>query len=295
MGSKYETVDPEFARKVKNHFYVDDLNTGVRSTQEGSELYHNMKSRFSEAGFNLRKWRTNDVKLREVIDDAEISEGRNEKLAGNQDKILGIIWDHLKDELKIDVKDALPTAEIMKPTKRNVIKFLASIYDPIEFLQALAIRFQILFQRICRFGTKWDDETTGDILLDWNELLRPVHSMKEINIRRCYYTTKISEPVVSTVLHGFSDASQLAYAACVYLKTTRRSGEVDVCLVTSKSRVIPMNKTYTIPRLELLGNLVLSKLMFAVMRAFESEIVIDDCHYWTDSQISLAWIKANDN
>ena len=28
-GSKYEKIDPEFARKVKNHFYVDDLNTGV--------------------------------------------------------------------------------------------------------------------------------------------------------------------------------------------------------------------------------------------------------------------------
>ena len=49
LGSKYETVDPEFARKVKKHFYVDDSNTGVMPR---SELYHNMKSRFSEAGLN---------------------------------------------------------------------------------------------------------------------------------------------------------------------------------------------------------------------------------------------------
>ena len=27
-GEKYRKVDPEFARKVKKHFYVDDLNTG---------------------------------------------------------------------------------------------------------------------------------------------------------------------------------------------------------------------------------------------------------------------------
>ena len=37
-GSKYEKIDPEFARKVKKHFYVD-LNTGVYRTQEGFDFY----------------------------------------------------------------------------------------------------------------------------------------------------------------------------------------------------------------------------------------------------------------
>ena len=54
-GRKYERVDPEFARKVKDHFYVDDLNTGVKTSEEGLTLYKNMKSRFMEGNFNLRK------------------------------------------------------------------------------------------------------------------------------------------------------------------------------------------------------------------------------------------------
>ena len=45
-GRKYERVDPEIARKVKDHFYVDDLNTGVKTSEEGLTLYKNMKSRF---------------------------------------------------------------------------------------------------------------------------------------------------------------------------------------------------------------------------------------------------------
>ena len=35
-ANKYENIDPEFARKVKKHFYVDDLNSlnsGAQSTK----------------------------------------------------------------------------------------------------------------------------------------------------------------------------------------------------------------------------------------------------------------------
>ena len=71
VGSKYEAVDQEFAKKVRNHFYVDDLNTGVNTVGEGSELYWLMKGRFGEANFNLRKWRTNNAELRELIDESE--------------------------------------------------------------------------------------------------------------------------------------------------------------------------------------------------------------------------------
>ena len=36
---KYENIDPEFARKVKKHFYVDNLNIGAKTTEEGFEFY----------------------------------------------------------------------------------------------------------------------------------------------------------------------------------------------------------------------------------------------------------------
>ena len=45
-ANKYENIDPEFARKVKKHFYVDDLD--AQSTKEGFEFYKKVKSRFSE-------------------------------------------------------------------------------------------------------------------------------------------------------------------------------------------------------------------------------------------------------
>ena len=58
--------------KVKKHFYADDLNTGAQSTKEEFEFYKMVKSRFSEASFNIRKCHTNNPKLRELIHDYEI-------------------------------------------------------------------------------------------------------------------------------------------------------------------------------------------------------------------------------
>ena len=44
-AKKYENVDPEFARKVKKHFYVDDLNSGAQSTK-CFEFYKRSKADF---------------------------------------------------------------------------------------------------------------------------------------------------------------------------------------------------------------------------------------------------------
>ena len=63
-------MDPEFARKAKKHFHVGEkvvYNSGAKSTEEGFEFYKKVKSRFSEASFNIRKWRTNDPELGESV------------------------------------------------------------------------------------------------------------------------------------------------------------------------------------------------------------------------------------
>ena len=74
-----------------------------------------------------------------------------------------------------------------------------------------------------------------------------------------------------------------------------RAGNVGVTLVTSKSRVVPVKKKYSIlPRLELLGNFILSKLMSVVFNSLKEEIVINGLFCWSDSMICLAWIKSID-
>ena len=101
--SKYAVLDTEFVKKVGKKFYVDDLNTGVNSVKEGVELVKKIKVRFSEAQFNVRKFRSNSKELRtyfetlenvNIVNDTVNKEVVDSKIK-NEQKILGILWDEI--------------------------------------------------------------------------------------------------------------------------------------------------------------------------------------------------------
>ena len=90
-------------------------------------------------------------------------------------------------------------------------------------------------------------------------------------------------------LHGFSDASFQNYGACIYVRSVSQSGKISVSLVSANSRPAPM-KPPTIPRLELLGNLLLSRLTVSVENGLSKVLQILKKYFWTDSQVTVAWI-----
>ena len=69
--SKYNSVDPEFVKKLLDSFYVDDLVTGEDNENEAYKLYGKARERMANAGFRLRKWLTNDKDLRDKISTIE--------------------------------------------------------------------------------------------------------------------------------------------------------------------------------------------------------------------------------
>ena len=77
------------------------------------------------------------------------------------------------------------------------------------------------------------------------------------------------DPIVCQELYGFSDAIKSGFGACVQVRSFYRSGKVNVRLLTAKSRVAPL-KTETIPRLELLGNLLLLRLIKSEKNALKN-------------------------
>ncbi len=91
-------------------------------------------------------------------------------------------------------------------------------------------------------------------------------------------------------LHGFSDASELAYAAVIYLRLTDTDGTPQISLVTSKAQVAPI-KRLSIPRLELCGAYVLARLLHYVRQVLE--VPLSHVHAWTDSTIVLNWLDGS--
>ena len=72
-------------------------------------------------------------------------------------KILGLPWDEKNDTLNLNVQELFQNVRNMPPTKRNILKAIASVYDPIGYIQPIVIKLKLLFQKICSMKIGWDD------------------------------------------------------------------------------------------------------------------------------------------
>ena len=132
----------------------------------------------------------------------------------------------------------------------------------------------------------WDDMLSQKLLEDWHGCLTKLEKMGSIETHRRFEIGNNTNPVVKREFHGFCDASLNGYGACIYVKTIYKSGKILVKLLLSKSRVASL-KQETIPRLELLGALLLSRLIISVRNSLKDQLLFDNVYYWCDSQITL--------
>ncbi|XP_011875960.1 PREDICTED: uncharacterized protein LOC105566505, partial [Vollenhovia emeryi] len=120
----------------------------------------------------------------------------------------------------------------------------------------------------------------------WKQYEAELTSLKDIAIPRRVIT--LDKPT-ALELHGFSDASELAYGACIYLRSTNDDGTHSTQLLCSKNRVAPL-KSLSIPRLELCAALLLARLVNKVTKGLVHDV--KSIYLWTDSTIVLAWLQS---
>ena len=293
-----KNIDVELLEKVLRDLYVDDSTTSLNEVSEGMEFYLKSKRYLSEGGFNLRKWATNDKELREFIDSKENIESsdmndltyvENELgVSENFRKVLGINWDVDKDVLVFELIEIANNGLSLGYTKRNILRISASFFDPLGLICPIVLQAKLLFKELCELKVDWDEVVKSEISEKWNRFLNDLKNCGYIYTNR-FVLSCVREKIVSIELHGFCDSSSVAYAAVVYVKVVTSIG-VSVNLLSAKSKVAPL-KNITIPRLELLSCLLLSRLLVSIKNAVEVEIKIDRCVNWSDSEIALFWIK----
>lgn len=261
--SSYFDVDPEFVQKPLDSLHVDDLNTSLNTINDSFTFFKKCKERLSEANFNLRKFQSNSDDLETLVHSSYPETLIANK--GAENKVLGVNWNKHDDIITFDLQ-SYSQLFCENPTKRNVIQATASLFDPLGLINPLIVKLKILFQDICLAKLEWDEHLTGKLLEEWLKVLDELRNTPKVMIDRQYCFFEVNDPFVSVQLHGFSDASLRSYGCCIYLRFERKSGFTHVALVTSKSKVAPM-KTETIPRLELLGALLLARLLSTVQKA----------------------------
>ena len=208
-------------------------------------------------------------------------------------KVLGITWDNNIDkfhfDLQIILKDMFPVKETII-SKRDLLKFIASLYDPLGLLNPFTVKLKILFQNVCKKKLKREDLLNGELLNEWLLIRKDLETVDEVLYDRCYRNLDIEMKPVSVELLGFADASICAYGCVIYIRYVYPNGFYHVSLVTAKSRVAPI-QSMTVPRLELKAAVLLSNFIEVVYKHLILNMNISKIICWSDSTIVLAWIR----
>ncbi|GFV32103.1 DUF1758 domain-containing protein [Trichonephila clavipes] len=281
-GLDLERDDPAVSSLIKESFYIDDLMAGAPSSEEAISLIKTLSSILEARGFHLRKWRSNSSEVLSRISSNWVGDSSNLEIHPNEcSKALGLTWNSMKDIFIFNLKVNFPD----NITKRSFLSQSARLFDPLGFLTPCTMSIKIFFQQLWLLKLDWDSPLPEALAKKWKTFQKEFEQVCSIHIPRWIHTA--SQQIT---LHGFCDASELAYAPVIYAVQPQADGNTKVTLLVAKSRVAPL-KSVSIPRLELNGALLLARLYATCKNILKKY----DVHFyaWTDSQVVLSWLSSH--
>ena len=273
------------ARFIKRGFYVDDGLASTATIEEATALIQNTIELCKKGGFKLHKFISthreilNTIPMQYKAKDVQSLDLSCSRLP--MSRTLGIEWCAELDVFRFNVQVKENGA-----TRRSILSTVSSIFDPLGLVSPFLLTGRNILQAICRDGCTWDDPISAELEHKWLKWKAELPRLSELNIRRCFKPAEAAREA-RVELHHFSDASEIGYGQCSYLRIVDAEGNVWTSLVTSKSRVTP-SKPITIPRLELMAAVLSVKMA----EFLDEELDYEDINhiFWTDSMVVLGYI-----
>lgn len=166
---------------------------------------------------------------------------------------------------------------------------------------------KLIMQRMCKENLEWDESIPAEIHTEWNSYAPQLSALNNLEFDRRIIPSQCKD----VQLHGFCDASEKAYGACVYIRAIDSPGNISTSLLCAKSHVAPLKReqerlskpaispeivsvidnipSTTIPKLELCGAGLLAKLYATVRQVLN--IKIDKTILWCDNTVVLNLIN----
>lgn len=187
-----------------------------------------------------------------------------------QCRILVIGWNPTKDLFSFTVKPE-PASNLI--TKRTIVSEIAQVSEPLVLVSPVIIFAKQRIQELWQLNNDWDVSVPLHLDMCWSQLRGQLHCLNQLPIPR---GVNYSLNAQDLQLHGYGDASQHAYGACIYSLSKIAPGRYRVQLLCSKSRVALL-KAISLPRLELSVALLLSRLLVKVRESFDTLVWVYVC------------------
>ena len=285
-AKKFKDTFPLAAETVLRSTYMDDSMDSVANEDQGIELHRQLSQLLKQAGMHARKWLSNSPR---VLRDIPLQD-RKAEVDLDADylpstKTLGVWW--LSDQDVFTFKENAPSSDV-KYTKRNFLKQIATLFDPIGFLAPFTIRAKMLLQQMWMAGLDWDEELTEPLTNAARAWFSELPELTLLQIPRCLLVG--GKQIDNVSLHTFVDASEDAFGAVAYVRYSYQDGTISTNIVAAKTRVAPTIAT-SIPRLELMGAVIGVRLSKRIARVLELQM--SKAVFWSDSQNVLWWIHGH--
>ena len=292
-AEKYGEDEPEAKKAIIDDSYVDDIITGAENTVAAEEKIKAIKKIAEPGGFIFKKFT--------VTGQADDNEGTTELFQTEDTRVLGVAWEPVGDMLvykaKINPYEKKRGKKIgpdLRPsdicglsgedlTRRRLLRVVNSLFDPLGLLAPFSVKLKISMKSVRGLG--WDEPLPADVAEVWVKTLQSLAKL-DTKFRRSIHPGIC--PYTSVSLCGFCDGSLEAFAAVIYTRV-EEAGLFKTYILTAKSRVTPVYKI-SVPRIELLASLLLSRLMNSAVKAI-SNLNIDKIFNFVDSTSTLGMLN----
>ncbi|XP_055913262.1 uncharacterized protein LOC129946907 [Eupeodes corollae] len=293
-ADEYLDTYPEAVYAIKNNHYMDDYLGHADDEAAATALIEDVIRILRLGGFHITNWRSSSKSVLQNIPVDELAKVADRKInidKNSESRILGVLWNTQNDSFTFAAKlekidDSLLNDQKI-PTKRQVLKIVMSVFDPLGFVAHFVIVGKMLLQAIWKTSIDWDDELTEDLVPLWSNWVRDLNKISSVNIPRCYSPLFNLAPELE--LHVFVDASESGYAAVAYVRIVFENN-INVSFVAAKAKVLPLKPIMTIPRAELQAAVLGSRLANTIKSQHDRKF--KKVLFWTDSTTVYHWIKS---
>ena len=162
----------EFVEKFLHNLYVDDSVNSFDKLSDCLKVYKVSKSCLANAGFDLRKRKSNDSRFENYInqpacvnstvsvnlDNPSLILNKIGSVNCSSTKVLGLNWDTTSDNLIFNFGDIFFAAVNLPVTKRNILKISSTFFDPLGFIIPITLPAKVLYKDIWLEKYTWDSE-----------------------------------------------------------------------------------------------------------------------------------------
>lgn len=149
---------------------------------------------------------------RAIIHDSDDAPKLEIKTIDREAKTLGLLSSVSTDELAYSSQ----YKEYSRVTKRYVLAEIAQIFDPLGLIGPIIVNAKLFMQRFWALKIGWDESLPQDLNSQWLSFRNEMSEISSVRIPR-----RVLLSYLDIEVHGFSDASERAYGAVVYLRSRR--------------------------------------------------------------------------